>query len=318
VKVSVVIPAFNAAGSIERALQSVFSQSMTDWEVVVVDDASTDGTRALVEAHIARDNKVRLVAQPFNRGVSAARNAGIAAAAGEWIALLDADDAFMPTRLETLIRLGMSERVDMVADDILYYDWGAQAIVGNGLGRGATGANRISAADFVANSITGSSSLDFSLLKMVFRRTLFVQERLRYIEGLGQGEDFMAYAQALLSGATMVLTCDALYVYTESIGRKSRQSSSLSRTMANCDEMRHRTLSLLDHPTVRADPALAALVRKRARGIVWYASWERVYQPLRQRQAAGVLRAIATDWRSTLLLLRAAAQRLTKHQNRAS
>ncbi len=310
-KVSVVVPAYNAAGSLKRALQSVFSQSMTDWEVIVVDDASTDETPAIVEAWAARDNRVKLLMQPFNKGVSAARNAGIAAAAGEWIALLDADDAFMPDRLETLIALGMSERVDMVADDILYYDWGAQAMVGNGLGHGVIGTRRVSTADFLANSVTGSSLLDFSLLKMVFRRNLFVQGRLRYVEGLRQGEDFMAYAQALLSGATMVLTHQALYVYTESVGRKSRQSSNLSRTIANCDEMRRCTLSLLHHPAVREDPALATLILKRARGITWYASWERVYQPLRTRQPAGVLRAIATDWRAIILLLRAVAQRLT-------
>jgi succinoglycan biosynthesis protein ExoO len=311
VKVSVIIPAFNAAGSIERALQSVLSQSTSDWEMIVVDDASTDGTRELVMAKAARDNRIKLVAQPCNKGASAARNAVIATAVGEWIALLDADDAFMPTRLETLIALGVSEQVDMVADDILYYDWDAQAIVGSGLGYGAAGYHRISSAEFLANSMTGSSTLDFSLLKMIFRRTLFIQGRLRYIEGLSQGEDFMAYAEALLSGATMVLSHRAMYVYTESVGRTSRRSSNLSRTTANCDAMRRCTLSLLDHPSVREDPALARSVRRRARAIVWYASWERVYQPLRQRQAIGVLWAIATDWRSSPLLLRAIARRLT-------
>jgi succinoglycan biosynthesis protein ExoO len=309
--VSVVIPAFNAAGSIERALESVFSQSITDWEIVVVDDASADKTRELVMAQANRDNRVKLIAQPFNKGVSAARNTGIEAATGEWIALLDADDAFMPTRLETLIALGVSEGVDMVADDILYYDWEAEAIVGNGLGHNVTGPQRISTVDFFANSITGNSFLDFSLLKMVFRRNLFVQKRLRYVEGLGQGEDFMAYAQALLAGATMVLSQHAMYVYTESVGRNSRRSSNLSRTIANCDAMRDGTLSLLEHPAVRKDPALAKLIQRRARAIVWYASWERVYQPLRQRQVVGVLRAIGTDWRAPLLLLRALAQRLS-------
>jgi succinoglycan biosynthesis protein ExoO len=119
---------------------------------------------------------------------------GIATAVGEWIALLDANDAFLPTRLEQLIALGVAEHVDMVADDILNYDWEAQAIVGSGLGYGTAGCHRISNAEFFAHSITGSSILDFSLLKMIFRRTLFIQGRLRYIEGLGQGEDFMAYA----------------------------------------------------------------------------------------------------------------------------
>jgi succinoglycan biosynthesis protein ExoO len=313
VRVSVIIPAFNAAGSIERALQSIFSQSLTDWEIIIIDDASTDETRSIVAAQAARNSRIKLLVQSANEGVSAARNAGMAAATGDWIALLDADDAFMPDRLETLVGLGMSERVDMVADDILYYDWGAQAIVGNGLGRGVSGIRRISTADFVANSVIGSSFFDFSLLKIVFRRALFLEGRLRYIEGLGQGEDFMAYAHALLSGATMVLTHEPLYIYTERVGRKSRQSSNLSRTIANCERMRCYTLSLLQHPAVLENPPLTALIKKRARGIVWYESWERVYQPLRKREPGGVLRAITTDWRSTVLLLRAVVQRLTNH-----
>ncbi len=86
--VSVVIPTFNRARVISRALESVFLQTRPPDEILLVDDGSTDDTAAQVRAEFPG---VRLIEQE-NRGVSAARNAGIRAATGTWIALLDSDD----------------------------------------------------------------------------------------------------------------------------------------------------------------------------------------------------------------------------------
>ncbi|RPJ75440.1 MAG: glycosyltransferase family 2 protein, partial [Acidobacteria bacterium] len=95
--VSVVIPAYNAAAMIGDALRSVFAQTFTDFEVVVVDDGSTDDTARVVEALGA--GVVRLIRQA-NRGPAAARNAGIAASTAPLIAFLDADDEWLPGKLE--------------------------------------------------------------------------------------------------------------------------------------------------------------------------------------------------------------------------
>jgi len=94
---SVVIPAFNADATIASAVTSVLEQTRNDLEVIVVDDGSTDGTSATVER--VADRRVRLVSQP-NRGVSAARNAGIARARGRYLAFLDSDDLWLPRYLE--------------------------------------------------------------------------------------------------------------------------------------------------------------------------------------------------------------------------
>jgi glycosyltransferase involved in cell wall biosynthesis len=95
--VSVVIPAYNAADTIGRALDSVAAQTAPPAEVIVVDDGSTDGTAAVVAART--DLPIRLLASPGRGGAAAARNLGIAAARGEFIAFLDADDEWTPDKL---------------------------------------------------------------------------------------------------------------------------------------------------------------------------------------------------------------------------
>lgn len=93
---SVVIPAFNAAGTVGSAVASVLAQTRADLEVIVVDDGSADETRSLVER--LKDSRVRLLSQS-NRGVATARNLGIENARGEAIAFLDSDDLWLPTYL---------------------------------------------------------------------------------------------------------------------------------------------------------------------------------------------------------------------------
>lgn len=100
--ISVVIPLYNKEKQIANTLRSVFAQTYTDYEIIVVNDGSTDNSVAVVES--LNDPRIRLVHQK-NAGVSAARNRGIEEARGEYIALLDGDDEWKPILLESMLAL---------------------------------------------------------------------------------------------------------------------------------------------------------------------------------------------------------------------
>lgn len=100
VVVSVVVPTYNRAPLVERAVRSVLRQTFTDLEVIVVDDGSTDDTEGVVQALAQADSRVRHIRLEKNQGPQVARNTGILAAKGRYIALLDSDDKWLPEMLE--------------------------------------------------------------------------------------------------------------------------------------------------------------------------------------------------------------------------
>ena len=115
---SVVIPAFNAGRTIGETLQSVIDQTHGDLEILVVDDGSTDQTGEIATSFAARDQRIRLIRQE-NGGVASARNSGIAASSGAFIAPLDADDLWHPAKIERQLRV-FEENDDRMG---LVYTW---------------------------------------------------------------------------------------------------------------------------------------------------------------------------------------------------
>src|SRR5579863_7279546 len=96
--VSIIIPTFNRAYCIRHTVDSVVAQTHANWEVLIVDDGSTDGTRELIASTYSHDPRIRYLYQP-NAGVSHARNTGIAESHGEFVAFLDSDDVWKPWKL---------------------------------------------------------------------------------------------------------------------------------------------------------------------------------------------------------------------------
>jgi len=116
--VSVILPLYNRAASIEQAVRSVLDQSFTDFELIVVDDGSTDGSADIVSG--IDDPRLRLIRQPENRGGNAARNRGIEASEGAILAFLDSDDFYLPHKLGfTVAFFEARPEIDVLLDSFI-------------------------------------------------------------------------------------------------------------------------------------------------------------------------------------------------------
>lgn len=113
--ISVIMTGYNAASTIERAIDSVLSQTFTDWELIVVNDGSVDETAAILERIAAEreDTRLHFFLDEPNVGLPLARNKAMAIATGEWVTFLDADDEFVPDRLQLAVD-AMNDQTDMV------------------------------------------------------------------------------------------------------------------------------------------------------------------------------------------------------------
>lgn len=111
-KVSIIVPVYNAEKYIEACIQSVLKQTYTDWELVLVDDGSTDESINICRSYADKDARIQVISQK-NQGVSAARNTGLANAHGEYITFVDSDDELEPVAVELLLNDILSNKADI-------------------------------------------------------------------------------------------------------------------------------------------------------------------------------------------------------------
>lgn len=102
-KVSVITPAYNSEFFLRQTIESVRSQTFTNWQLIVIDDCSTDSTVEIVEEYCKKDERVKLIRCTQNGGAAVARNIGIKAATGQYIAFLDADDVWESHKLKSQV-----------------------------------------------------------------------------------------------------------------------------------------------------------------------------------------------------------------------
>lgn len=117
--VSVIIPVYNGEATIERCLRSVFAQTLDDFEVIVVNDGSTDGTDKILRKLAAQDPRLHILRQR-NGGVGPARNTGLRAARGEWICFIDADDYYDPDYIHAAHRTALLKDADCVVHSFYF------------------------------------------------------------------------------------------------------------------------------------------------------------------------------------------------------
>ncbi len=121
--VSVVMPAYNAAAYIRQAIESILAQTLQDFELIILDDCSTDGTWSIVQAYAQREPRIVAVRNDKNLGIAGNRNKGVSLARGKFLAWQDADDISLPTRLEKQCRyLAQYPQVGIVGGFLQFFD----------------------------------------------------------------------------------------------------------------------------------------------------------------------------------------------------
>lgn len=223
-RVSVIMPARNAAPFIDAALRSVRDQSVSDLEILVIDDGSSDATPQIVERHAREDDRVRLL-RGAGRGPAAARNIGLSQAQGAWAAVVDADDLILPDRMRLLLDAARVSKAQVVADNLTaFYDDGSKPDHLWLDGPLWEHPRRLDLASFLSSD-DGRGDAGLGYLKPVFRLDWLRRHDLRYDETLTIGEDFDLVSRALAAGATYVFAPFAGYRYRRRSGSISHRFS---------------------------------------------------------------------------------------------
>lgn len=271
-QVTTVIAAYNASTFIARALDSAWAQAGIEHEIIIVDDGSADDTVQTIRRWSEGRPNVRLVALARNGGPAAARNAGIEAATGEWIAVLDADDAFLPGRLPELVAIGQHSGADIVADNFFFFDVHRPMPEQPALRRFPP-EEWLDLDSYLAGARPYGRDADFGLLKPVFRRSFLREHALRYPADIRHGEDFDLIFHCLLRGARYRLVRRPYYLYTV-------RNSGFSRTRVDYSAQIRRSRQLAAGDPLRHLPASRRLLKARCSALSRLA-FEREYDRLR-------------------------------------
>ncbi|WP_134093766.1 glycosyltransferase family 2 protein [Novosphingobium sp. PhB55] len=256
-KLSVILAAYNCADFVERSIGSALDQQGLSVEIVAVNDCSTDATLDVLQAIARKDPRLRVIDSKENLGPSGARNLAFDHAAGEWGAVLDADDALEPGALSRLVQIAEDRDADIVAGSIRFFSHQRQEVSGPVFQENAP-ITTLSLGDFVEAARPANREPDYGLLKPLFRIAFLNDNGLRYRTDIRHGEDFHFIIDALSKGAKYVLAREVLsYIYTT-------RDSGLSRTRVDYSRMISETEKLSRRAPFASNPAVAGALTRRA------------------------------------------------------
>lgn len=211
-EISVIVPVYNAGEFVGACIESVVSQTFADWELLLVDDGSTDGSNAICRRYASADQRIKLIEQP-NGGVSSARNAGLDRASGRYVAFLDADDAFFPDTLSVLY--GAAEGDDI---DITIGKWireinkpSENQRLREVTGRENPKVSMIEPVRFCADMLYRKSYADSTVCGRLFLRSLF--DGIRFYDG--KYEDLEILPRLILKARKIGLVDRLVYFYRD-------------------------------------------------------------------------------------------------------
>ena len=201
--VSIIVPIYNAGAYLRECLESIARQSHHNFEVLCVDDGSTDDSGLICMEFTGRDSRFRYFRQ-INAGVSAARNKGLEMAKGEWITFVDADDIVHADYLRTLFDIN-------VADGMSICGWTYDT---SSLGHPEKNTRRFDSHDFINRKIYGLER-KIAISTMLFNNNIIKENRIRFNEGCTMGEDTEFYMKYMAHISAIVKTDYVGYYYRD-------------------------------------------------------------------------------------------------------
>lgn len=293
--VCVIIAAMNAETTVARAVASALAEPEVN-EVVLIDDASRDGTARAARSADDGTGRLRVLRAPRNLGPAAARNLGLANSSAPLVAVLDSDDVFLPGRFAALADPGGDW--DMSADNLMFVDESrAKEFAGLATFETSGVAEHMNFAHFVAGNISQPGRLrgELGFLQPVVRRAFLKRHGLGYDSRMRLGEDFDLYARMLLAGARFRLVAACGYVAVERPNSLSAKHSAgdLAALVAADDRMLAGSLKAPDREILELHRAQCAQ------------RWHHRHF-LDAKQRSGLVRALVDNRASPRLLVDAA------------
>ena len=214
---SIIIPAYNAEAYLQRCLDSIFSQEFTDYEVIVIDDGSTDGTATLLEGY----PQVKVIPQE-NHGMATARNRGIDKAKGEYILFVDSDDELMPHALSNLAPQINGE--DIIGFGSSIYNEETQTITHYPLH--TTHYTLHTGWDYFNHHRLETTPVHFVCVwQRAYRRAFLAENNMHFVDGLRRAEDDLFTTMVMLHARSVKTIPDTLYIYHVRQGSITRTSN---------------------------------------------------------------------------------------------
>jgi succinoglycan biosynthesis protein ExoO len=269
------MPCYNRADSVRRAVESVLAQTYSDLELVVVDDASTDGTPEILSQIATKDARVRVVLRDHNGGPGAARNTGISAAQGEWIAVIDSDDWYEPQRLQVLLDEAERDGAVVVADNQIFVREGADHPTCQLRAHGTERVQRLTPYDLLEGDRWGRMT-NLGLLKPIVKRQFLEDSGIRYDEEIGIGEDFYFLLKCTQQASYMLFVAEPLYFYQ--IRKGSLGSSPTVESVVATQVMHERCCQLFQG---KVDPSMRKLMEKRGHDLGDAVRYKRLIAPIK-------------------------------------
>jgi glycosyltransferase involved in cell wall biosynthesis len=311
-QVSVIVPNYNGAAYLVDSVGSACRQTLRNIEIIVSDDASTDGSVAIVERLMAVDDRIRLVKSEQNGGPAAARNKALDVAGGEWIAVMDSDDFMHPRRLEILLDAAANDAADLVADDLLIFDNSHDTSPSTLLtGRWAQRPFWIDTAEYVRLNILYERGPVLGYLKPVFRSSLFAKSGIRYDESLRIAQDYDLVLRVLHFGVRLRVYPLLLYFY------RRHSASNSFRLNSNAVKALEKVNLEFRSCIKKEDRRLLDAVDARARSLDTALAFITLRDSLKSKDWSGFIRAALKRPRALLLFKASIEFRLRRIFSRA-